>query len=288
MNFNEKKKLNNKKSSLSTSTSSSSNIEFPLSTLNVGVKFSDSKNLSHDFNHRRIMTSAIDNMPISEVRKYLGESRKKLNLQSAECPFFATDQLSNRMMIQDFALKFQLGLHNKRHNKGKKSGDNEEDLNSTDDELFSDDYDEEDSPMAQKNPTHSSTPGNNNNNNILSSSSCPNLYALSSFNNLPPTEMSSDHKTLLPCNLNIHSSSSFGSSPYLTSHASTINNTNNTNTNNNTNNTTDHVLPIVKKRGRPKKISSFVANTSEPTHEFKKNKKNLAHGDGSLMEYMKK
>ena len=32
-----------------------------------------------DTNSRRIMTSAIDGMPVAEVRKYLGETRKKLN-----------------------------------------------------------------------------------------------------------------------------------------------------------------------------------------------------------------
>ena len=68
--------------------------------------------------NRRIMTSSINNMTVAEVRKYLNECRKKHNSQSNKAPMFITDVLSNGMTVQEFALKFQQGHHQKRHNKG--------------------------------------------------------------------------------------------------------------------------------------------------------------------------
>jgi hypothetical protein len=70
--------------------------------------------------NRRVMTSAIDNMSVAEVRKFLGECRKKYTSQTLNRPMYITDMLSNDMTIQDFALKFQQGHHQKRHNKGRK------------------------------------------------------------------------------------------------------------------------------------------------------------------------
>jgi hypothetical protein len=68
--------------------------------------------------NRRVMTSSIYNMSVAEVRKFLNECRKKHMLQTFNSPMFITDLLSNGMTIQDFALKFQQGHHQKRHNKG--------------------------------------------------------------------------------------------------------------------------------------------------------------------------
>ena len=68
--------------------------------------------------NRRVMTSSIYNMSVAEVRKFLNECRKKHMLQTFQSPMFITDLLSNGMTIQDFALKFQQGHHQKRHNKG--------------------------------------------------------------------------------------------------------------------------------------------------------------------------
>ena len=64
------------------------------------------------------MTSSITDMTVAEVRKYLNECRKKHVSQTIKTPMYITDVLSNDMTIQDFALKFQQGHHQKRHNKG--------------------------------------------------------------------------------------------------------------------------------------------------------------------------
>jgi hypothetical protein len=73
---------------------------------------------------RRIMTSAIDGMSVAEVRKYLGETRKGWSAQTLNQPFYITDKLSNGMTMQEFALKFQQGHHQKRHNKCRKNNKN--------------------------------------------------------------------------------------------------------------------------------------------------------------------
>jgi hypothetical protein len=62
-------------------------------------------------------------MSLADVRKYLGETRKKWTNQTPTSPFYCTDLLSNGMMIQEFALKFQQGQHKKRHEKNKKERD---------------------------------------------------------------------------------------------------------------------------------------------------------------------
>jgi hypothetical protein len=67
--------------------------------------------------NRRIMTSSIHNMSVAEVRKFLNECRKKHVSQTIKTPMYITDVLSNGMAIQEFALKFQQGHHQKRHNK---------------------------------------------------------------------------------------------------------------------------------------------------------------------------
>lgn len=84
---------------------------------------------------RRVMTSAICNMSVAEVRKLLGECRRCHQIQTHETPLFITDTLSNGMQIQEFALRFQQGHHQKRHNKmSKNSQDNSED--ESDDEFM--------------------------------------------------------------------------------------------------------------------------------------------------------
>ena len=71
--------------------------------------------------NRRIMTSSISNMTVAEVRKILTECRKKHVSQTQKSPMYITDILSNGMAVQEFALKFQQGHHQKRHNKGSQS-----------------------------------------------------------------------------------------------------------------------------------------------------------------------
>lgn len=69
---------------------------------------------------KRVMTSAIPDMSVAEVRKALGEVRRRANLQTLQKPFFITDSLTDTLSIQEFCLKFECGHHAKRHNKGKK------------------------------------------------------------------------------------------------------------------------------------------------------------------------
>jgi hypothetical protein len=81
------------------------------------------------------MTSAIDSMSVAEVRKFLGECRRKYQTQTPNDPMYITDNLPNGMQLQEFALKFQQGHHQKRHNKNWK---NKPDGTSSDEE--DDDY----------------------------------------------------------------------------------------------------------------------------------------------------
>ncbi len=91
------------------------------------------------------MTSAIHGMGITEIRKCLGESRKHLRNQTPENPFYATNKLSNNMTIEYFALKFQQGHHQKRHNKIKKNKNGEFIDTDSDDDMddYSAEYDNE-------------------------------------------------------------------------------------------------------------------------------------------------
>ncbi len=74
------------------------------------------------------MTSAIPDMSVAEVRKALGEVRKRALVQTPTQPLFITDPLTDTLTVQDFCLKFVCGHHDKRHNKGKrKHGDDEDD-----------------------------------------------------------------------------------------------------------------------------------------------------------------
>jgi len=73
------------------------------------------------------MTSAIQNMSVADVRKALGEVRKRATLQTSNKPMYITDQLTEDFTIQDFCLKFVCGHHDKRHNKGKRKLSSDED-----------------------------------------------------------------------------------------------------------------------------------------------------------------
>lgn len=96
-----------------------------------------SVNRPYDRTNKRVMTSAIDNMSVADVRKFLGECRKKYTSQSQETPMYLTDTLTNGMQLQEFALKFQQGHHQKRHNKSRKHNPNDDGSSSENDE---DDY----------------------------------------------------------------------------------------------------------------------------------------------------
>lgn len=70
---------------------------------------------------KRVVTSAIPDMSVGEVRRNLDVVRKRWNEASTHRPFYLTDTLSdtNSMTLQQFALKFVIGHHFKRHNQKK-------------------------------------------------------------------------------------------------------------------------------------------------------------------------
>lgn len=72
--------------------------------------------------YTKILTSAIPNMTVAQVRKHLSEVRKVSEQQSIYQPMFISDLLPNHpsLRIQTFCLDFQTGHHQKRHNKGHK------------------------------------------------------------------------------------------------------------------------------------------------------------------------
>lgn len=59
-------------------------------------------------------TSAVEGMPVSEMRKCLAEVRDALANQSAANPFQLRHKLSNGMEIWHFVHSVATGLHNKR------------------------------------------------------------------------------------------------------------------------------------------------------------------------------
>jgi hypothetical protein len=75
--------------------------------------------MSDNTKKRRIMTSAIDDMTVTEVRKHLSDIRSKWKNRSRDYPFYITDTLQNGLTVGDFALKFLQGHHRKRNNKVK-------------------------------------------------------------------------------------------------------------------------------------------------------------------------
>jgi len=83
---------------------------------------------------RRATTSAIETMSVAEVRKCLSECRKKHQHQTADEPLYITDTLSNGLPVQEFALKFQQGHHQKRHNKSRKHPTDELENSSSEDD----------------------------------------------------------------------------------------------------------------------------------------------------------
>ncbi len=121
------------------------------------------------------MTSAIDNMSVAEVRKYLGETRKRWVSQTLSQPMYITDKLSNGMTIEEFALKFQQGHHQKRHNKGRKYTKNngDDNVNDSSDDMYDIDSEEmdyeSDSPSSSNSSNCSQSEQNNNppNNNTI-------------------------------------------------------------------------------------------------------------------------
>jgi hypothetical protein len=64
------------------------------------------------------ITSAITNMSVAEVRKSLAFMRKEWAKHSCVLPFFPCQHLPNtNMPVSEFAFRFVMGHHHKRHQK---------------------------------------------------------------------------------------------------------------------------------------------------------------------------
>jgi hypothetical protein len=65
----------------------------------------------------RIVTSAIENMSVAQVRKALSQMRKDWSSHSSIQPFYPSTVLVDDMSVSCFAFKFVMGHHSKRHTK---------------------------------------------------------------------------------------------------------------------------------------------------------------------------
>jgi hypothetical protein len=72
---------------------------------------------SADKNDDRQMTSAINNMSVADVRKALSNMRKEWTKHSVVHPFFPSYHVTEELTISEFAFKFVMGHHAKRHAK---------------------------------------------------------------------------------------------------------------------------------------------------------------------------
>lgn len=72
------------------------------------------------------MTSAIDGLSVADVRRGLAEVRQMAKHHTPEHPLFITTELSNGMTSMEFCLRFLRGHSDKRHNKGKRDEDSDE------------------------------------------------------------------------------------------------------------------------------------------------------------------
>ena len=68
-------------------------------------------------NDERKMTSAISDMSVADVRKALSNMRKEWQKHNSVQPFFPSKALTNDLTISEFAFKFVMGHHAKRHAK---------------------------------------------------------------------------------------------------------------------------------------------------------------------------
>jgi len=73
---------------------------------------------------KRVVTSAIPDMTVAEVRRGLDFVRTQWREQQEEdSAFHLSHQLFNGMSVQEFCFKFTLGHHYKRHAKSKRGAD---------------------------------------------------------------------------------------------------------------------------------------------------------------------
>lgn len=77
---------------------------------------------------KRVVTSAIEGMTVSRVRRGLDATRKQWRERTNERPFFICHIAVEHMSMQHFAFKFVMGHHYKRHSKSKHVRDDGDDV----------------------------------------------------------------------------------------------------------------------------------------------------------------
>ena len=76
---------------------------------------------------KRVVTSAIPDMTVGEVRRGLDMIRRRWRERTPEQPFFISDMLCNNYTMEQFAFLFVMGHHYKRHNKEEEEEEDDED-----------------------------------------------------------------------------------------------------------------------------------------------------------------
>lgn len=71
------------------------------------------------------MTSAIEGMSVSEMRRNMSEMRHKLQTQSEEHPFNLSSSLASGYPIWKFVHEVSLGLHEKRSSRSSRKKEKE-------------------------------------------------------------------------------------------------------------------------------------------------------------------
>lgn len=66
------------------------------------------------------MTSAVQGMSVTDMRKLLAECRVLINQQTIEEPFCMHKTLSNGQPVHEFVLNVAFGMHEKRSKSSKK------------------------------------------------------------------------------------------------------------------------------------------------------------------------
>lgn len=75
-------------------------------------------NIENEESLSSVMTSAITDMSVAEVRKALSYMRKEWSRHSCVMPFFTSQELPNsNMSVAEFSFRFVMGHHHKRHQK---------------------------------------------------------------------------------------------------------------------------------------------------------------------------
>lgn len=71
--------------------------------------------------NKRVVTSAIEGMSVTEVRKCLDFMRKRFREKDVATPFLISESLPcTSVAMDEFAVSFVMGHHFKRHNKHSK------------------------------------------------------------------------------------------------------------------------------------------------------------------------